>query len=113
MPLFGAIGRQFPVVISHGYPRCPMSEKHEPKFKMEESLYKMRHSLAHILAEAVLQVRPNAQLGFGPPVRTGFYYDMLLDPPLTEADLPDIEKRMRKIIQEKQVFKREELPKDQ
>jgi threonyl-tRNA synthetase len=87
-----------------------MSEKYEPKFKMEESLYKMRHSLAHILAEAVLQVRPKAQLGFGPPVRTGFYYDMLLEEPLTEADLPDIEKRMRKIIQEKQEFKREELP---
>ena len=90
-----------------------MSEKHEPKFKMDESLLKMRHSLAHILAEAVLQVRPKAQLGFGPPIRTGFYYDMLLEEPLTEADLPDIEKRMRKIIQEKQEFKREDLPKEQ
>ncbi len=90
-----------------------MSEKHEPKFKMDESLLKMRHSLAHILAEAVLQVRPRAQLGFGPPIRTGFYYDMLLEEPLTENDLPDLEKRMRKIIQEKQEFKREDLPKDQ
>lgn len=89
-----------------------MSEKHEPKHKMDESLFRMRHSLAHILAEAVLQVRPKAQLGFGPAVRTGFYYDMLLEEPLTEADLPDIEKRMRKIIQEKQVFQREELPKE-
>jgi threonyl-tRNA synthetase len=90
-----------------------MSEKHEPKFKMDESLFKMRHSLAHILAEAILQVRPKAQLGFGPAIRTGFYYDMLLEQPLTEADLPDIEKRMRKIIQEKQEFKREDLPKEQ
>ncbi len=89
-----------------------MSEKYEPKFKMDESLYRMRHSLAHILAEAVLQVRPKAQLGFGPPVRTGFYYDMLLEEPLTETDLPDIEKRMRKIIQGKETFKREDLPKD-
>jgi threonyl-tRNA synthetase len=89
-----------------------MSEKHEPKHKMDEKLFRMRHSLAHILAEAVLQVRPKAQLGFGPPVRTGFYYDMLLDEPLTETDLPDIEKRMRKIIQEKQKFKREDLPKE-
>jgi len=88
-----------------------MSEKYEPKHKMDESLFRMRHSLAHILAEAVLQVRPKAQLGFGPPVRTGFYYDMLLDEPITENDLPDIEKRMRKIIQEKQAFKREDLPK--
>ena len=68
--------------------------------------------MAHILAEAVLQVRPKAQLGFGPPIRTGFYYDFLLEEPLTEADLPDLEKRMRKIIQAKQVFKREELPKE-
>jgi threonyl-tRNA synthetase len=89
-----------------------MSEKYEPKHRMDESLFKMRHSMAHILAEAVLQVRPNAQLGFGPPIRTGFYYDFLLDQPLTETDLPDLEKRMRKIIQEKQVFKREELPRE-
>src|SRR5579863_3974082 len=88
-----------------------MSDKYEPKHKMDESLYRMRHSLAHILAEAVLQVRPKAQLGFGPPIRTGFYYDMLLEEPLAETDLPDIEKRMRKIIQEKQEFKREDLPK--
>ena len=90
-----------------------MSEKYEPKHKMDESLFRMRHSLAHILAEAVLQVRPKAQLGFGPPIRTGFYYDFKLDEPLTEIDLPDIEKRMRKIIQEKQEFKREDLPKEQ
>lgn len=90
-----------------------MSEKYEPKHKMDESLFRMRHSLAHILAEAVLQVRPKAQLGFGPPIRTGFYYDFKLDEPLTETDLPDIEKRMRKIIQEKQEFKREDLPKEQ
>jgi threonyl-tRNA synthetase len=90
-----------------------MSEKYEPKHRMDESLFKMRHSMAHILAEAVLQVRPKAQLGFGPPIRTGFYYDFLLEEPITDTDLPDIEKRMRKIIQEKQEFKREDLPKDQ
>ena len=64
-----------------------MSEKYEPKHRMDESLYKLRHSMAHILAEAVLQVRPKAQLGFGPPIRTGFYYDFLLEEPLTETDL--------------------------
>ena len=90
-----------------------MSEKYEPKHKMDESLFRMRHSLAHVLAEAVLQVRPKAQLGFGPPIRTGFYYDFKLEEPLAETDLPDIEKRMRRIIQEKQQFKREDLPKEQ
>lgn len=89
-----------------------MSEKYEPKHKMDETLYRMRHSLAHILAEAVLQVRPKAQLGFGPPIRTGFYYDFKLEEPLTENDLPDLEKRMRRIIQEKQAFKREDLSKE-
>ncbi|HPO29754.1 MAG TPA: hypothetical protein PKX28_00825, partial [Candidatus Hydrogenedentes bacterium] len=38
-------------------------------------LHKVRHSLAHVLAEAVLQIRPNAKLAFGPPVENGFYYD--------------------------------------
>jgi threonyl-tRNA synthetase len=90
-----------------------MSDKYEPKHRMDENLFKVRHSMAHILAQAVLQVRPKAQLGFGPPIRTGFYYDFLLEEPLTEADLPDIEKRMRKIIQEKETFKRENLPKEQ
>jgi threonyl-tRNA synthetase len=89
-----------------------MSEKYEPKHKMDEKLYRMRHSLAHVLAEAVLQVRPKAQLGFGPPIRTGFYYDFLLEKPLTDSDLPDLEKRMRKIIQQKQPFVREDLPKE-
>lgn len=88
-----------------------MSDKYEPKHQMDDNLYKIRHSMAHVLAQAVLQVRPKAQLGFGPPIRTGFYYDFLLDEPLTENDLPDIEKRMRKIIQEKETFKREDLPK--
>jgi threonyl-tRNA synthetase len=88
-----------------------MAETKSSKYKMDEGLYKLRHSLSHILAEAVLQLRPKAQLGFGPPIRTGFYYDFLLEEPLTDADLPDIEKRMRRIIQEKQAFKREDLPK--
>lgn len=90
-----------------------MSDKYEPKHRMDESLFKVRHSMAHILAEAVLQVRPKAQLGFGPPIRTGFYYDFLLEEPITDSDLPDLEKRMRNIIQEKQEFKREDLPKEQ
>jgi threonyl-tRNA synthetase len=67
-------------------------------------LYKLRHSLSHVLAQAVLQIRPNAKLAFGPPVDTGCYYDFLFDNPLTTEDFSDIEKRMRKIIGERQVF---------
>ncbi len=67
-------------------------------------IYKLRHSVAHVLAQAVLELRPNAKLAFGPPVDTGCYYDFLFDTPLTPEDFSDIEKRMRKIIGQKQVF---------
>ena len=48
----------------------------------ESPLYRIRHSLAHVLAQAVMEVRPNAKLGIGPPIDTGFYYDFDLSPPL-------------------------------
>ena len=78
--------------------------------KTEDSqLYRIRHSLAHVLAQAVLEIRPAAKLGFGPPVENGFYYDFDLDQPLSPEDLPDLEKRMKKIIKSRQTFEREEL----
>ena len=75
----------------------------------ESNLYKIRHSLAHVMAQAILQLRPNAKLAFGPPVDTGCYYDFLFDTPLTPEDFTDIEKRMRKIIAERQVFEERKL----
>jgi threonyl-tRNA synthetase len=66
--------------------------------------------LAHVLAQAVLQLRPDAKLGFGPPIEDGFYYDFLLSRPLTDADFPELEERMRRIISSGQKFEREELP---
>jgi threonyl-tRNA synthetase len=73
-------------------------------------LYPLRHSLAHVLAQAVLEVRPHAKLAFGPPIDTGCYYDFLFDSPLTPDDFEDLEKRMRRIIADKQPFERSELP---
>lgn len=70
----------------------------------EERLYRIRHSLAHVMAQAVLQVRPNAKLAFGPPIDNGFYYDFDLEEPLSSDDLSDIEERMRGIIKERQQF---------
>ncbi len=67
-------------------------------------LFKIRHSLAHVLAQAVLQLRPNSKLAFGPPVEDGFYYDFELTEPLTPEDFSEIEKRMRKIIGQRQPF---------
>ena len=72
-------------------------------------LHRIRHSLAHVLAQAVMEIRPNAKLGFGPPVDNGFYYDFDLDQPLTSEDLPDLEKRMKRIIKSNQHFEQEEL----
>lgn len=75
-------------------------------------LYRIRHSLAHVLAQAVMAYRPGAKLGFGPPVENGFYYDFDLPEPITAEDLPKIEKRMREILKAKQEFLREELDPD-
>ncbi len=70
-----------------------MEEHDNPK------LYRIRHSLAHVLAQAVLQKFPKAQLGFGPPTDQGFFYDFdFTDTTFTEADLKDLEKAMKKII---------------
>jgi threonyl-tRNA synthetase len=75
----------------------------------EARLYRIRHSLAHVMAQAVLSFQPQAKLGFGPPIEHGFYYDFELAEPITAADLPAIEKKMRQILQEKQTFTRSDL----
>ncbi len=76
-------------------------------------LHKLRHSLAHVLAQAVQQYRPGTKLGFGPAIDNGFYYDFLLPEPLSEDDLPQIEDLMRTIIKQKQAFQFEDLPKEE
>src|SRR5688500_1333647 len=73
-------------------------------------LHSIRHSLSHVLAQAVLELRPGSTLGFGPPIADGFYYDFILSEPLTEEDFPEIEKRMKRIIGLGQKFEHEELP---
>lgn len=71
----------------------------------EERLARMRHSAAHVLAEAMVELMPEAELGIGPPIDTGFYYDFRLPRPLTEEDLTWLEKRMRESIAKKHAFK--------
>lgn len=75
-------------------------------------LYRIRHSLAHVLAQAVLALRPGTKLGFGPPIENGFYYDFDLPEPITAQDLLKLEKRMREILRQKQPFARTELGPD-
>jgi threonyl-tRNA synthetase len=69
----------------------------------------MRHSAAHVMAEAVLDLFPDAQLGIGPAIADGFYYDFKLDRPLTPADLAAIEERMSASVAADHPFVRREL----
>ncbi|RZO82737.1 MAG: threonine--tRNA ligase [OM182 bacterium] len=86
--------------------------EHQGEAVEKDELYKVRHSLAHVLAQAVLEMRPGSTLGFGPPIRDGFYYDFILSEPLTEEDFPDLTRRMKKIIKKGQRFDREDLSVD-
>ena len=70
----------------------------------------MRHSTAHVMAEAVLDLFPGAKLGIGPAIADGFYYDFDLARPLTPADLEAIEARMRQSIAADHPFVRREVP---
>ncbi len=83
--------------------------EHEGEDVEHDELYTVRHSLAHVMAQAVLEMRPGSTLGFGPPIRDGFYYDFILSAPLTEEDFPDLTRRMKKILKKGQRFDREEL----
>ena len=72
----------------------------------------LRHSTAHVLAQAVQQLFPDARLGIGPPVENGFYYDFDVETPFVPEDLERIETRMRKIIKENQRFSRRAVAED-
>jgi threonyl-tRNA synthetase len=76
----------------------------------EAQVFRIRHSLAHVLAQAVLTQFPKARLAFGPPVENGFFYDFDLDQPITDADLPRIEAKMREIVKARQPFAKKDLP---
>lgn len=78
-----------------------------------EGLAVLRHSCAHVLAQAVQQVNPDAKLGIGPPISDGFYYDFGVDRPFTPEDLADLEKRMGAILKSGQRFTRREVTDDE
>ena len=74
-----------------------------------EALAVLRHSGAHILATAVRRLRPEARIGFGPAIDDGFYYDFGVDTPFTPDDVAAFEAEMRKVVNEKYAFVREEV----
>src|SRR5438445_4224622 len=75
----------------------------------DDKLYALRHSTAHVMAGAVLELFPDAKFGFGPPVTDGFYYDFDLPRPLQPEDLAKIEERMRAMVGKNVPFERGEL----
>jgi threonyl-tRNA synthetase len=73
----------------------------------------LRHSTAHVLAQAVQQIFPEAKLGIGPPIKDGFYYDFDVERPFTPEDLAALEKRMQDIIKSGQRFHRRVVSEDE
>ncbi|MBZ2195722.1 threonine--tRNA ligase [Ruania sp. N2-46] len=73
----------------------------------------LRHSAAHVLAQAVQQVNPDAKLGIGPPITDGFYYDFDVEEPFTPETLKALEKAMQRIIKEGQTFRRRVVSDDE
>ena len=73
----------------------------------------VRHSTAHVMAQAVQEIFPGAKLGIGPPVEDGFYYDFDVAEPFTPANLEQVESRMRKIVKEGQKFARRSVSDEQ
>ena len=78
-----------------------------------DGLNVLRHSTAHVLAQAVQRINPHAQLGIGPPVTDGFYYDFKVENPFTPEDLAALEKEMNRIVQEGQRFMRRSVTEDE
>src|SRR3972149_9919324 len=78
-------------------PKVTRAKKSTPKEEWS-SLQKMRHSASHVLAMAVLKLRPGTKLGIGPAIEDGFYYDFDLPESLTNEDLPKLESLIHEII---------------
>ena len=78
-----------------------------------ERLSRMRHSAAHVLAEAMVDLMPDAELGIGPPIENGFYYDFRLPRSLTEEDLAWLDERMRKSIAANHEFQMAAITRDE
>ena len=81
--------------------------------KIADLRTRIRHSAAHVMADIVTRMFPDAKLGIGPPTDEGFYYDFLVDSPFTPEDLEEIEARMRKVISEDHSFLYWEYSRDQ
>jgi len=76
-------------------------------------LERLRHSCAHVMATAIVKLWPDAQFAYGPPVESGFYYDVELEHRISPEDFPAIEAEMKRVIKENQVFERVVVTREQ
>ena len=74
---------------------------------------KLNHSTSHLMAEAISNLYPGAKFGFGPAIEEGFYYDIDFPEPITEEDLPKIEKEMHRLAAKNEKFVRKEVSKEE
>src|SRR5262245_29288888 len=77
-----------------------------------DALAVLRHSSAHLLAEAVRRLYPGVKIAIGPPIENGFYYDFDFPEPISDADLPRIEEEIRRELKEGRSWRREEISRD-
>lgn len=80
---------------------------------MNEDLHRLRHSAAHVTAQAVKRLWPGTKLAIGPPIEEGFYYDVAPERPLTDEDLPKIEQEMEKIVRSDFPFRQSWMTKEE
>src|ERR671939_1212694 len=78
-----------------------------------DALAVLRHSSAHLLAEAVRRLYPGVKIAIGPPIENGFYYDFEFPEPINESDLERIEGEIRRELQEGRAWAREEIPREE
>src|SRR3989344_4331126 len=79
----------------------------------DSKIHKIRHSTAHLLAQAVKQLYPDVQMGIGPVIENGFYYDFLKKEPFTLEDLKQITKSMKELAKKNMAIKKTDLSKDE
>ncbi len=80
-------------------------------FDSQDGRNVFRHSASHVMASAIMRLRPGTKLAIGPAIEDGFYYDIDTDPPISEEDFPVIEAEMAKIVKEDETFERQEVSK--
>src|SRR3954471_11347888 len=78
-----------------------------------DALYVLRHSSAHLVAEAVRRLYPGVKIAIGPPIENGFYYDFEFPEPIREEDLPKIEEEIQRELSEGRSWTREEVSEDE